>query len=702
MREERDSISNSFESRNLFDSHDVINTTNVVNTAVQFEPNNPITELYVNSVTEIPDNLRIIGSEISEWDFGSQLHHVIDCVSEEGARFRFHVPVRDDSSLNEDVGELAEETMEETSEGENNETPMYITSVGQIPAGVIICEVHANEINSDGYVERILYRGIDAEGNTREYILLCGDDGEHGVDTSEESTSGHLHADISHIDDSITLGRNGGYTIRNGADGSTITISDNGAYVTNMARDDSFARLCADRVCNIQQACARKRVRGNRKCDENGLYEPAQSYDIYRYHQFDNWRKQVVKGQEPTNTFYGIELEVENVAREHENRRVAYSLCKRLKHKVTCSRDGSIENGFEIVSQPCSWEYLKHNEEAIKSALAWLVGLGFRGDNVKTCGLHVHISRQAFGETREEQDKKINMLILFFETYRKEIVAFSRRNSEQVRRWARFFGDNDEDGIDLKKARSLKYIDAKKSDVDRYQAVNLHKGATVELRIFKSTLNPNTFMATLEFVNSLVNVIKEANSIADISWSKVINYPGNVYLKDYAKTRKCLGSRSKYMDMSDKFFNEKSLLRYRKKAFKDFQTQVYRRYEILTEALDEFKSRHDFDEHTKALIECVKNTFNEFDLYCKVVSSDFDRHLSSDNCNKTINLCRGMIENLVNDWRRIKNEAPYYDQFSFLFYSNSPYIEVFKRVNEFLNHFHDLYQDCYCETKELI
>ena len=154
--------------------------------------------------------------------------------------------------------------------------------------------------------------------------------------------------------------------------------------------------------------------------------------------------------------------------------------------------------------------------------------------------------------------------------------------------------------------------------------------------------------------------------------------------------------------MSDKFFNEKSLLRHRKKAFKDFQRQVYRRYEILTKALDEFKSRHDFDEYTKALIECAKNTFNEFDSYCKVVSSDFDRHLGSDNCDKTINLCRGMIGNLVNDWRRIRDEAPYYDQFNFLFYSSSPYIEVFKRVNEFLNHFNALYEDCYCETKELI
>lgn len=268
---------------------------------------------------------------------------------------------------------------------------------------------------------------------------------------------------------------------------------------------------------------------------------------VLRYHGFNDWVSCYGTDENKNNqrTLTGVELEVEHAAPPHNisESEVVFKLNKMLGYNTICSHDGSIDDGFEIVSQPFTLKYMREHEEIIKDALRYLIDKGYRGDQVSTCGLHVHISRRAFGKTTDEQSKNIDKLILFFETYKSQLVNFSRRRGNSLSYWAKFLSDyyhvnTSEETTESKKIKSLAYIKKLKEDVDsKYIAVNLNHSATVEIRIFKSTLNYKTFFATLELVHTLVRHIVESESVEDLTWENIINDPDNKYLKEYADLR---------------------------------------------------------------------------------------------------------------------------------------------------------------------
>lgn len=283
--------------------------------------------------------------------------------------------------------------------------------------------------------------------------------------------------------------------------------------------------------------------------------------EVLRYHGFDDWCFKYAKDEKPHNLVTGIELEVEHVNYCNESTNdIVWNLNKMLGFNTICSRDGSIEDGFEIVSQPFSLAFIRENEERIKEALKYLIDHGYRGDQVSTCGLHLHINREAFGETSEEQNKNIDKLILFFETYKQELFRFSRRSASKLQRWAKFLSDYkhvnvDADTDSAKRLKSLDYIGKTKSSVEeRYCAVNLMNDNTVEIRIFKSSLNYKTLFATIELIHTLVRRIVNSESLEDFSWNNVVNDEDCRYLKDYCDLRG-ISTDKELIDYSDWYKN---------------------------------------------------------------------------------------------------------------------------------------------------
>ena len=129
-----------------------------------------------------------------------------------------------------------------------------------------------------------------------------------------------------------------------------------------------------------------------------------------------------------------------------------------------------------------------------------------------TCGLHVHISRLAFGCTYEQQEAAIARLLYFVEKFWAELLRFSRRTQSQVNRWAARYG------IRLTPSEQMNH--AKNSCAGRYTAVNLTNADTVEIRMFRGTLKLNTLKATLQMVNHLVEVAVSLSDsqVQDMSW----------------------------------------------------------------------------------------------------------------------------------------------------------------------------------------
>ena len=62
--------------------------------------------------------------------------------------------------------------------------------------------------------------------------------------------------------------------------------------------------------------------------------------------------------------------------------------------------------------------------------------MGYLSHAAGTCGLHVHISRLAFGCTYEQQEAAIARLLYFVEKFWAELLRFSRRTQSQMNRWA--------------------------------------------------------------------------------------------------------------------------------------------------------------------------------------------------------------------------------------------------------------------------
>lgn len=279
----------------------------------------------------------------------------------------------------------------------------------------------------------------------------------------------------------------------------------------HMMYDDNYD----DRVC---ESCYDERGHGEM---ENG------DIVIYDYHGFRDWR---MLGND-SNLRFGFELEVEQQNSDVYVNTAAKKVCEIMNNDVICSHDGSLDCGFEIVSHPMTFNYLLSKQDNILEMLKYLSTSGYRSHEPKTCGLHVHVTRNALGTTMEEVDRVINNILMIFENFIEELTLFSRRAESQLDRWAQFIskysGFNGE-------ILSMKFISDKKNTGSRYMAVNLNNRNTIEFRLFRGTLNPNTFMATMYLLN---NIIKKAQqkTINGLTWDKLIGK--NKVLREYNNLR---------------------------------------------------------------------------------------------------------------------------------------------------------------------
>lgn len=246
--------------------------------------------------------------------------------------------------------------------------------------------------------------------------------------------------------------------------------------------------------------------------EENDCYYCEEHYhedrDIYGYHGFNDWQKHTLENENPPFCI-GFELEVENTKRTHDNNDLARFA--KDTYPVICSRDGSINDGFEIVSHPLSYNYIVENQDKLKYMLEELSNRGCESHNPGTCGLHFHV-------THPHNDDIIDRIILIMETYKQELIAYSRRTSSQIQNWCKFLSDVKE-GEDCK---SLYYIKKNKETSTRYMALNLTNYNTIEFRIFRGTLNFDTFMASVELVNNIVTLCSNLDiPVEEITWDRL-------------------------------------------------------------------------------------------------------------------------------------------------------------------------------------
>ena len=211
----------------------------------------------------------------------------------------------------------------------------------------------------------------------------------------------------------------------------------------------------------------------------------------------------------------GFELEVE--ARNTQPHYGAEKVVNTLGSRAYCKEDGSLNHGFEIVTHP-------HTLEEYQSKFDWSIvdklrSDGFRSWDTETCGLHVHVSRTAFGSIARRSQ------VLKAQAHELRFMKLIYDNQHQVERLAgrrsNHYATFEDKGNLVRKVK-----DGYQSN-GRYSVINTENEATLEVRIFRGSLKKERVLSAIELVTAGVEYtrdLKVTGANKALSWLQFVAY----------------------------------------------------------------------------------------------------------------------------------------------------------------------------------
>ena len=186
--------------------------------------------------------------------------------------------------------------------------------------------------------------------------------------------------------------------------------------------------------------------------------------------------------------FLGVELEME--MEDYSKRNVVYKELHRLLHtnkNFVLERDGSLNYGFELITQPHTYEKLLKTLKVVEE----IPNVSAKSSR---CGMHVHISKKAFKEELEQ-----GTLILICMHLQNYFKKFSERKSyNYCRLYLRGETFND--------IHSWNKVFSNRSE--RRMFINLTNSQTVEFRIFQGSTHLPTIVANVQMVIILQKLVR--------------------------------------------------------------------------------------------------------------------------------------------------------------------------------------------------
>jgi hypothetical protein len=211
---------------------------------------------------------------------------------------------------------------------------------------------------------------------------------------------------------------------------------------------------------------------------------------------------------------------------------------------VFAKADGSLSSGFEMVSQPIT--LAKHLTKVNwKQGFDILEKLGYKSHNTSSCGMHVHVNRDFFGKSKVIQNVNASKIAYLFTNLSNDLIRFTRRKEYNLNRWASIQNIHYVlNGVKTKKALQLAFRRLYPTR-NKYVALNTAHQTTYEFRIFRGTLNYNTFVATLQLVDNMCRMVKDIPNddtmfthLDTITFNDIVNYRPYNELTTYWTSRK--------------------------------------------------------------------------------------------------------------------------------------------------------------------
>lgn len=208
---------------------------------------------------------------------------------------------------------------------------------------------------------------------------------------------------------------------------------------------------------------------------------------------------------------FGIELEVEYEGSD-SNRLINFkNSINEVEGNFHYEQDGSLDDGFEMITDALTLEKHYSRYDKVKEVFEELVKNKFVSHDNSNCGLHVHVSRKYL-------------------------------NNNHIAKMLDFLKDNQSLFEKLARRKENQYCYYKKAEEveDRYTSINIENDETIEFRIFKGTLKPETYYATLELVDAVVKyAVNTRKKMTFIGFNEFIkNNCQYKYLGSYFENRK--------------------------------------------------------------------------------------------------------------------------------------------------------------------
>ena len=190
-----------------------------------------------------------------------------------------------------------------------------------------------------------------------------------------------------------------------------------------------------------------------------------------------------INDRDKADHLIGIELEIEHKSTSNMND-TCKLLARSLSNRILLTHDGSLDHtGYEIVLTPHTMhEYKTINWRKILKDLSANGAISHDSEN---CGLHITLNRAWFDYFRAGKMASIaERYQSVFSSLADLLIPFSRRTPEQLNRYCSLRNQNES---------------------NRYCAVNLTKRRVVEIRLWRGTLNYESFSACFDMTFAILD-----------------------------------------------------------------------------------------------------------------------------------------------------------------------------------------------------
>ena len=236
-------------------------------------------------------------------------------------------------------------------------------------------------------------------------------------------------------------------------------------------------------------------------------------------------------GDKTLDSFSGMGFELEVDSKDEDfgesyNEETARNLCDEAgldENEMRYAHDGSLNYGFECISQPHTVEDFWAKTKKWEKMLKYLLSRGYRSHDPGTCGLHVHVSRNMFGKTETVQDTAIAKVYTFYDENWDDLVKVSRRKE---------FGYCGKNSLSISqkcdaertgKFKQWKERSKASASKNHYVALNNSGRFTFEYRLARGTLNTWSFFSWIDLTLTITRnarriTIKQVETNDKVSW----------------------------------------------------------------------------------------------------------------------------------------------------------------------------------------